>query len=793
MDEVDIEDLTIEQYLRLTQESQIPKKIEDMTIAEYLEYEKTVNENHIGNTKSYLPTYLGKGTPTLDPIREFAHCFDPSQPGAESDYDSEDMEEEVEYMTNDELVMSEQEESNQGHTQNIQHFEEKDSVDEWLNEMKDGIMKRQFEASIASVSDEVSSIASNKVDRADDNTLNTAPCRLPKELSPGSFLLPFNINSHNLYALTTLDAKDNIMPLKVYEYLGLNKLRDTSTIENTTGTNEPLRTIDILVKFRTLEFLCNFVIKVADDVIILGRSFLEATHAQIDVFKEEISFELGSDKFELSINSHQCIEEIYMVNIGQEEETFNPLEIGIDLFSYESPACLEFKQRTRSYGTPNPQDEIAEPLSFSPDRRGLVKRWHVCKPVHVTYDDGNGKDCGMWPTCDPDSKFCFGYNEVFGVRYGQHKIDDTTWERWYYEWVAQNYEFSKHRTLTSTNLHDYPIPTPQGHQEQGDDEPRPIRPRPCNYSFEEWMNIRIGHNNLHESDREFIFNEWILDSYNVKEEYAREIGDPYSRRFDEYKRVFNNEIEHLSNEYILRIGKKGYVLDDVWEKCQQNYKKTNEAWHDEAYEEDEMWQIGDEKTNYDPPYNPEAKRRVSRPARLIIMWLCRNNYLNMECRVRRLRHNTFIGYAVIGSTPINRGLIQAIPTSLPPQPIGEATKASNLRRIPPGVQGRSHFTYFLYLIVQIRILRSDIDICKAFLKLCIVEDPIWEKISCELKEPIHNAHVEECVCCQVQHMMEESMYAIRKEMREIHMLINNNLKILTAIVEGIAIQDINEE
>ncbi|GJY23446.1 hypothetical protein Tco_0397104 [Tanacetum coccineum] len=116
MDEVDIEDLTIEQYLRLTQESQTPKKIEDMTIAEYLEYEKTVNKNHIDNTKSYLPTYFGKGTPTLDPIREFAQYFDPNQPGAESDCDSKDIEEEVEYMTDDELVMSEQEESNQGHT-----------------------------------------------------------------------------------------------------------------------------------------------------------------------------------------------------------------------------------------------------------------------------------------------------------------------------------------------------------------------------------------------------------------------------------------------------------------------------------------------------------------------------------------------------------------------------------------------------------------------------------------------------------------------------------------------------
>ncbi|GJV00400.1 RNA-directed DNA polymerase, eukaryota, reverse transcriptase zinc-binding domain protein [Tanacetum coccineum] len=42
MDEVDIENFTIKQYLRLTQENQIPKKVDDMTIAEYLEYEETM-------------------------------------------------------------------------------------------------------------------------------------------------------------------------------------------------------------------------------------------------------------------------------------------------------------------------------------------------------------------------------------------------------------------------------------------------------------------------------------------------------------------------------------------------------------------------------------------------------------------------------------------------------------------------------------------------------------------------------------------------------------------------------
>ncbi|GJW02817.1 zinc finger, CCHC-type containing protein [Tanacetum coccineum] len=71
------------------------------------------------------------------------------------------------------------------------------------------------------------------------------------------------------------------------------------------------------------------------------------------------------------------------------------------------------------------------------------------------------------------------------------------------------------------------------------------------------------------------------------------------------------------------------------------------------------------------------------------------------------------GCKPLGSIPINRGLIQAIPTSLPPQPIGEATKAFNLRRIPPGVQERSHFTYFLYLIIQIRILFSMKDMREA--------------------------------------------------------------------------------
>ncbi|GKE47539.1 hypothetical protein Tco_1478797, partial [Tanacetum coccineum] len=81
------------------------------------------------------------------------------------------------------------------------------------------------------------------------------------------------------------------------------------------------------------------------------------------------------------------------------------------------------------------------------------------------------------------------------------------------------------------------------------------------------------------------------------------------------------------------------------------------------------------------------------------------------------------------SISINRGLVQAIPTSLPPQPIREATKASNLQRIPPGVQGRSHFTYFLYLIVQntnpVRIMNmeDDVDFNALTIEQCIALIP----------------------------------------------------------------------
>ncbi|GJV61453.1 hypothetical protein Tco_1467553 [Tanacetum coccineum] len=61
---------------------------------------------------------------------------------------------------------------------------------------------------------------------------------------------------------------------------------------------------------------------------------------------------------------------------------------------------------------------------------------------------------------------------------------------------------------------------------------------------------------------------------------------------------FSHEHSELGKEEL----KKGYVPDDVWMKCEKHHRKTIDSWHDEGFEEDELWRNGDEKTNYEPPF-----------------------------------------------------------------------------------------------------------------------------------------------------------------------------------------------
>nr|GEY47121.1 hypothetical protein [Tanacetum cinerariifolium] len=297
-------------------------------------------------------------------------------------------------------------------------------------------------------------------------------------------------------------------------------------------------------------------------------------HAQIDVFNGEISFGIGEDRVKFDVNKNSTrpsatLERRYMATYSQEEESFSPFELEDELFSYESPACLRFEQNTRIY---------------------------MNSKIETIYSPSNMKETSKGRA---------------------NRSPDNEREQRYYKWIAQNYEFDNDRTLSiTTTSYKYPdnihYPTPlllrnSPHNEwhtknhttynirstyylnipitpRGDTDPFPqghlklnektnlgespksqtIKPRPYDYSFKEWLNFKVGHTNVAIFDWEKVLNEWVLDSFDIEDNYAKKFANPYSRRFDEYRRVFNNEVEQLSNENILRIGKKGHEEEELW-------------------------------------------------------------------------------------------------------------------------------------------------------------------------------------------------------------------------------------
>ncbi|GJU64951.1 reverse transcriptase domain-containing protein, partial [Tanacetum coccineum] len=417
IDGINFDDLTIEQYLRLTQENQTPsmvKKVEEITISEYIEYEEGIKRQYSRNSRSYFPTYSGHCISSNNTALEFPHnaSFNPIPPNTKFNYDSKDMklDEEAGYTTDEESVMSEHEAIDPVHVVNTQSFKEelssKEDLDEWLKGEIEKHMSKQDEkneedaliAIIKSIIEECRVVHKNKQMSASEGANLKKSFKTMKD----------TINND-----TFTNASNNVMPRSIYEYLKLVNL----------GGATMLVKIDDMTQQETLGTMKNVQVKI--------------------------------DKFEF-------------------------------------------------------------PCDFV-----------------VFYDDESGEDCGMWPTCNRDLSFCYGYKEVFGkskhgmlrqwicfrdherhivkgsctgfadflqVRYGNQRIDDITHEQRYYEWVAQNYKFDNNITPSTTTVPDkcpyktnYPTPISLDDGTQG--AILPIQ----------------------------------------REEHAKEIGNPYSRRFDEYK------------------------------------------------------------------------------------------------------------------------------------------------------------------------------------------------------------------------------------------------------------------
>ncbi|GKB94309.1 zinc finger BED domain-containing protein RICESLEEPER 3 [Tanacetum coccineum] len=150
---------------------------------------------------------------------------------------------------------------------------------------------------------------------------------------------------------------------------------------------------NVLVKIDKFVFPSDFVVidMLGDpnETMILGKPFLATIHARINGFHREISLVIGEDRilFDMNENVHQpivFIEKVCMTNSIQKEESFNHLEIGEGLFSYDSLEPL-----TRRKG----KTKMVEP-------RTVTWKLHSCKPIRVMSEDLSR----FLPTYDPNLK-----------------------------------------------------------------------------------------------------------------------------------------------------------------------------------------------------------------------------------------------------------------------------------------------------------------------------------------------------------------------------------------------------
>ncbi|KAK4713469.1 hypothetical protein R3W88_019376 [Solanum pinnatisectum] len=132
-----------------------------------------------------------------------------------------------------------------------------------------------------------------------------------KQLSedPGAFTILCTIGSIKFAkALRDMGANINLIPLAIYEKLGLGVPKPTTMrlMMVDRSVKRPVGILcDVLVKVDTFIFLADFVImdcEVDFEVpIILGRPFLAMGRALVDVERGELKFRLNTDEVKFNI------------------------------------------------------------------------------------------------------------------------------------------------------------------------------------------------------------------------------------------------------------------------------------------------------------------------------------------------------------------------------------------------------------------------------------------------------------------------------------------------------------
>ncbi|GJW21585.1 hypothetical protein Tco_0032207 [Tanacetum coccineum] len=101
------------------------------------------------------------------------------------------------------------------------------------------------------------------------------------------------------------------------------------------------------------------------------------------------------------------------------------------------------------------------------------------------------------------------------------------------------------------------------------------KPRPRDYTFKEWVKLKNGHLNISRSVRKDLCRLWVIDQFT---EALDPDKDHLERCLDEYNWVFHKEIEQLTDEYEIKFGEKGQVLEEIWTKCKRTRCKNKDWW-----------------------------------------------------------------------------------------------------------------------------------------------------------------------------------------------------------------------
>ncbi|GKC85746.1 BYPASS-related protein [Tanacetum coccineum] len=335
----------------------------------------------------------------------------------------------------------------------------------------------------------------------------------------------------------------------------------------------PIRIVEnVLVKIDKFLFPSEFIVidmlNSRNETMILERPFLATIHAEIDVFNKEIYLGIRDDRvtFDMDKKIHNfttSVGKVCMVNSIHNDESSTSSNTPSDKSPhFEKSDSLHHKNNDDDYMK---EQSSKKAMMLKPDTN--TPSVHFCKPVK---QNCNGI-LKVWPTCDPTKKLCNEGNEIYGMD------EQRVLKNWYAEWCSEN---SSPYTLTSIFT-----------LVQED-----CKPRPKDYPFKEWLLTKVGYIDVSEPVMKALLKSWLIDYFRKEL-----VKDPRSRSFDDYKWVFNLEIDKLADEYELRIGKKGHMLDDIWE----NYKKVQgdntHWWHDHGLEENERQESGLDIEEYDPP------------------------------------------------------------------------------------------------------------------------------------------------------------------------------------------------